>query len=101
MNDRNEKCERRLSVGSCRILFARDSSIRCLSEWTDTYQRNPLTCYQILPFGGASAECVALYTDGRFYGCVALAQSVAEAIVRFLRQKSGWKPERLVTGWQE
>ena len=45
-------------------------------------------------FAAVSAECTRLYRDGHFYGCVSLAQSVAEAIARFLCEKNGWKPAR-------
>ena len=42
-------------------------------------------------FAAVSAECHFLYRDGHFYGTISLAQSVAEALVRFLCEKSGWK----------
>ena len=45
-------------------------------------------------FALVSAECVYLFRDGHFYGCIALAQSVAEAIARFLCQKNSWKPDK-------
>jgi len=31
-------------------------------------------------FAPISAECVLLFRDGHYYGCITLAQSVAEAI---------------------
>jgi len=40
-------------------------------------------------FAPVSAECALLFRDGHFYGCIALSQAVAEAIVRFLCQKNG------------
>ena len=45
-------------------------------------------------FAPVSAECTLLFRDGHYYGCITLAQSVAEAIVRFLCQKNSWKPEK-------
>jgi len=45
-------------------------------------------------FAPVSAECTLLFRDGHFYGCITLAQSVAEAIVRFLCQKNSWKPKK-------
>ena len=45
-------------------------------------------------FAPVSAECILLFRDGHYYGCITLAQSVAEAIVRFLCQKNFWKPEK-------
>jgi len=51
--------------------------------------------HEIVPytqFAPVSAECTLLFRDGYYYGCITLAQSVAEAIVRFLCQKNSWKP---------
>jgi len=45
-------------------------------------------------FAAVSAECHLLYRDGHFYGCVSLTQAVAEAIVRFLCERNGWKPDK-------
>lgn len=45
-------------------------------------------------FASVSAECILLFRDGHYYGCITLTQSVAEAIVRFLCQKNSWKPEK-------
>lgn len=39
-------------------------------------------------FAAASSECSLLFRDGHFYGCIALVQAVAEALVRFLCQKN-------------
>ena len=38
------------------------------------------------PFAGPSSECLTLFRDGRFYGCIALTQAVIEAIVRHVWQ---------------
>ena len=35
-------------------------------------------------FAPVSVECAALFRDGHFYGCIAMTQAVAEALVRFL-----------------
>ena len=35
-------------------------------------------------FAAASSECRELFIDGHFYGCVSLAQAVAEGLTRFL-----------------
>ncbi len=45
-------------------------------------------------FAPVSAECTLLFRDGHYYGCITLAQSVAEAIARFLCQKNSWRPEK-------
>ena len=43
-------------------------------------------------FASISGECAELYRDGHFYGCIALTQAVAEALVRFLCEQNSWKP---------
>ncbi len=43
-------------------------------------------------FAAASTECIFLFRDGHFYGCISLVQAVAEAIIKFLCQKNSWKP---------
>lgn len=42
-------------------------------------------------FAAVSAECASLFRDGHFYGCIALTQAVAEALVRFICQRSSCK----------
>jgi len=44
------------------------------------------------PFAPASAECIALFRDGHFYGCISLSQAVGEAIVRHMCQSNQWRP---------
>jgi len=45
-------------------------------------------------FAAASAECSLLFRDGHFYGCIALTQAVAEALVRFLCKTNSWRPAK-------
>lgn len=45
-------------------------------------------------FAAVSAECYSLYRDGHFYGAISLSQSVSEALVKFLCNKNGWKPNK-------
>lgn len=45
-------------------------------------------------FAAVSSECYSLYHDGHFYGAISLSQSVAEALVKFLCNKNGWKPNK-------
>lgn len=45
-------------------------------------------------FAAVSAECHLLYRDGHFYGAVSLTLAVAEALVKFLCKKNGWKPNK-------
>jgi len=39
-------------------------------------------------FSAASSECRKLFIDGHFYGCITLAQAVAEGIAKFLAEKN-------------
>ena len=39
-------------------------------------------------FASISAECIFLYRDGYFLACIALCQAVAEALVRFMCERS-------------
>ena len=45
-------------------------------------------------FAAVSAECYFLYRDGYYYGAISLSQAVAEALVKFLCNKNGWKPKK-------
>lgn len=40
-------------------------------------------------FASASSECRDLYVAGEFYGCITLAQSVAEGLAKFIAEKNG------------
>src|SRR5688572_21384410 len=42
-------------------------------------------------FAAVSTQCTGLFRDGQFYGCIALTQSVTEALVRFVCQKNSCK----------
>ncbi|MCK5269805.1 MAG: hypothetical protein KAJ46_03435 [Sedimentisphaerales bacterium] len=46
-------------------------------------------------FSYVSSECFRLFRDGHFYGCIALTQAVAEALVRFLCNRNDWKPNKV------
>lgn len=51
--------------------------------------------HDIIPnakFAVASSECSLLFRDGHFYGCIALSQAVAEALVKYICEKNGWSP---------
>jgi dihydroneopterin aldolase len=43
-------------------------------------------------FAAVSAKCSFLFRDGHYYGCVALTQAVAEALVRFKCEKNLFRP---------
>ena len=42
-------------------------------------------------FAAVSHEATLLFRDGHFYGCIALSQAVAEALVRFICQRNSFK----------
>jgi hypothetical protein len=44
-------------------------------------------------FSSVSSECQDLFKNGFYYACIALSQSVAEAIARFICERSGWNPK--------
>jgi hypothetical protein len=44
-------------------------------------------------FAAISSECRYLHRDGHYYGCIALTQAVAEALVKFLCSKNSWRPK--------
>ena len=46
-------------------------------------------------FAAVSAEIGRLYSDGHYYGCISLCQSVAEALARFLCERNGWKAAKV------
>ena len=45
-------------------------------------------------FAPPSTECSYLFRDGHYYGCIALTQAVAEALVKFLCSKNSFRPAR-------
>jgi len=65
----------------------------CLSTISDRVSRYlELNFIEIIPneqpFAPVSAECIRLYRDGYFFACIALCQAVAEALVRFICERS-------------
>jgi hypothetical protein len=51
--------------------------------------------HRIVPdtsFASASAECIKLFRDGHFYGCISLSQAVGEALIRHMCQSNSWRP---------
>ncbi|MCA9403931.1 MAG: hypothetical protein KC897_09135 [Candidatus Omnitrophica bacterium] len=45
-------------------------------------------------FAPASSECLKLYRDGHFHGCISLVQAVTEAISRFLCEKNSFRADK-------
>jgi hypothetical protein len=45
-------------------------------------------------FAPVSAEIPLLFRDGHYYGCIALTQAVAEALVRFMCMRNRFDPEK-------
>ncbi|MBL7196961.1 MAG: hypothetical protein ISS47_02550 [Candidatus Omnitrophica bacterium] len=65
-----------------------------LSERVARYlQVKPHGIIPSMKFAAASSECSLLFRDGHFYGCIALSQAVAEALVKYLCEKNSWSPE--------
>ncbi len=64
----------------------------CLGTIGDRVSRYlELNFIEIIPnehFASISAECILLYRDGYFFACIALCQVVAEALVRFMCERS-------------
>lgn len=53
------------------------------------------TRHPIIPnhyFSYVSSECQLLFESGHYYGCIALCQSVAEALARFMYEKWTGEP---------
>jgi hypothetical protein len=66
-----------------------------LSSRVERYLKvKPHGIVPLTEFAPVSAECTLLFRDGHYYGSVALSQAVAEAIVKFLCAKNGWKPKK-------
>ena len=45
-------------------------------------------------FAPVSAEIPLLFRDGHYYGCIALTQAVAEALVRFMCERNRFNPDK-------
>jgi len=43
-------------------------------------------------FALASAECIILFRDGSYYGCISLCQAVGEALIRFMCDSNSFNP---------
>jgi hypothetical protein len=56
---------------------------------------DPLPLIPATPFASASSECLDLYRDGHFYGCISLSQAIAEALVRLLCDCNKFKPGKV------
>lgn len=64
-----------------------DETMRTLDE--RAYRLGQVESLGIVPygvFGAPSVECVDLFRDGHYYGCISLVQAVTEAIVRHVWQ---------------
>jgi hypothetical protein len=44
-------------------------------------------------FAAASSECIGLFSDGYFYGCISQCQAVGEALIRFMCQCNKFHPK--------
>ena len=85
-----------------RVIQARTTEDSLRQEFEATIQDRVSRFLDVKPheispnqhFAAVSDECVRLYRDGHFYGCIALTQAVAEAVVRFLCERNGWNPAK-------
>jgi hypothetical protein len=70
----------------------------CLGSISDRVTRYlELTFIEVTPnehFTSISAECILLYRDGYFFACIALCQAIAEALVRFMCERSRFKASK-------
>ena len=71
----------------------------CLGSISDRISRYlELNFIEVTPnehFAPISADCIRLYRDGYFFACIALCQAVAEALVRLLCTKGGFKTDKV------
>jgi hypothetical protein len=71
-----------------RAWLLRDFRTQCEATVADRVNRHLRVDHHAIvantPFAGPSSECVALFTDGHFYGCISLSQAVGEALVRHM-----------------
>jgi hypothetical protein len=70
-----ERVEERLKAEDSRTLHDR------ASRWM---QISRLNIVPRGPFAAPSAECLELFRDGHFYGCITLVQAVIEAAIRHI-----------------
>ena len=79
-----------------RVWLLRDLKKQCEATVAERVDRYLRIGHQLIvantPFAGASAECVGLFRDGHFYGCISLSQAVGEALVRHMCRSNKWKP---------
>jgi hypothetical protein len=79
-----------------RAWLLRDLKKQCEATVAERVGRYLLIGHQSIiantPFAGASAECVGLFRDGHFYGCISLSQAVGEALVRHMCRSNRSRP---------
>jgi hypothetical protein len=67
-----------------------------LKERIDRHlESKPHSIIALTHFAGVSTECSSLYRDGHYYGCIALCQAVAEALVRFMCSCNSFRPAKV------
>ncbi len=86
----NENIEKRLAEDTLRQLFEQTLPDR-IRRYLEV-KPHPITAYH--HFSSVSAECIDLFRDGHFFGCISLVQAVTEALVKFLCIRNGWKSEK-------
>ncbi|MFH1140902.1 MAG: hypothetical protein V1724_04365, partial [Chloroflexota bacterium] len=89
VNDINKLIQRREIEDSLRGEFE-----SALSERVSRYEEvKPPWVVPPTHFTAPSNECRLLFRDGHYYGCIALTQAVAEALVRYLCEQNSWEPD--------
>ena len=89
--DRNQDISKKLIEQDMRQLFEQRLTERIRRH----LEIKPHPIVANYHFSPVSAECIELFRDGYFYGCIALVQAVAEALVRFLCEKNGWRAKKV------
>lgn len=60
-------------------------------------RRGEARVHQAIPgqwFAAASRECRGMYVEGHYYGCISVAQAVAEGISRYVTERNGMKAHK-------
>jgi len=82
-----------------RAQLEHDLKADCLSTISERVSRYlELDFTELTPnehFASISAQCILLYRDGYFFACIALCQAVAEALVRFMCERSGFPASKV------
>ena len=82
--------------------FIKDEVLRTLSDRADRFLQ--VRCTTLVPggpFAAQSLECAEQFRDGHYFGCIALAQSVLEAMIGYIVQVKLKKKQAKVGTFQK